>query len=38
MLWSLWIIYISFGEKCKAKINTSIFRFNTFIFFVVYIS
>jgi len=37
MLWSLWIIYILFAEKLK-KINTNIFRFNTFIFFMVYLS
>jgi len=38
MLWSLWIIYILFAEKFKAKINTNIFHFKTFIFFMVYLS
>jgi len=31
MLWSLWIIYILFAENFKAKINTNIFRYKTFI-------
>jgi len=35
MLWSLWIIYILFAENFKAKINTNIFRFKTFIFLMV---
>ena len=37
MLQSLWIIYTLFAEKFKAKINTNIFRFKKFIFFVVYL-
>jgi len=37
MLQSLWIIYISFAEKFKAKINTNIYRFNTFVSFLVYL-
>jgi len=32
MLWSLWIIYILIVENFKAKINTDIFHFKTFIF------
>jgi len=38
MLWSLWIIHILHAEKFKAKINTNIFLFKTYIFFVVYLS
>jgi len=38
MLWSLWIIYVLFGENFKTKSNTYIFRFKTFIFFMVYLS
>jgi len=34
MLWSLWILYILFAGKFKAKISTYIFRFKTFVFFV----
>jgi len=30
------IIHIIFAETFKAKINTNIFRFKTFIFFMVY--
>jgi len=37
MLWSLWINYILFAEKFKAKINTNIFQFETFIFFMPYL-
>jgi len=35
MEWSLWIIYILFAENFKAKLNTNIFRFKTFIFLMV---
>jgi len=38
MLYSLWIIYMLFDETFKAKINTNIFRFKKFIFFMVYLS
>jgi len=38
MLWSSWIIYISFAEKFKAKINTKILRFVTFTFCMLYLS
>jgi len=34
MLWSLRILYILFAGKIKAKINTNIFAFETFIFYV----
>jgi len=36
MLWSLWIIYILFAEQFETKIYTNIYRFETFIFFMVY--
>jgi len=36
MIWSLWIIYILFAEKCQAKIFTNIFQFKTFIFVMLY--
>jgi len=35
MVLSLWIIYILFVENFKAKINTNMFRFKTFIFLMV---
>jgi len=35
LLWSSWIIYILFAGKFKAKIGTYIFRFKTFVFFIV---
>jgi len=38
MLWSLWIIYILFDKKFKTKINTNIFRFKTFTFYMLYLS
>jgi len=34
----LWIIYILFAEKFKAKINANILCFNKFVFFMVYLS
>jgi len=34
-VWSLWLSYILFAEKSKAKINTNIFHFKIFIFFMV---
>jgi len=38
MLWSLWITYILFAEKFKAKINTNVLSFETFISFLLYLS
>jgi len=38
MLWSLWIIYILFSEKFKAKINANIVRFVRFTFCMLYVS
>jgi len=35
MVWSLWIITILFAENFKAKINSNIFRFKTFIFLMI---
>jgi len=35
MVWSLWIIYILFVENFKARINTNIFCFKTFIFLMI---
>jgi len=35
MVWSLWINYILFAEKFKAKINPYIFHLKTFIFLMV---
>jgi len=34
-VWSLWITYILYAEKLKAKIKTNIFRLKTYIFFTV---
>jgi len=33
--WSLWINYILFAKKFKAKINTNSFGIKTFVFFMV---
>jgi len=38
MLYTLWIIYILFAEKVKAKINANIFCLKKFIFFMVSLS
>jgi len=38
ILWSLWIIYALFAETFEAQITTNIFRFDTFISFMVYLS
>jgi len=35
MLWSLWIIYILFAGKYEAKIDTYIFRLETFVLFMI---
>jgi len=35
MLWSLCIIYILFAGKFKAKIDIYIYRFETFVSFIV---
>jgi len=37
MLQTLWIIYILFTEKYKAKINANIFCFKKHVFFMVYL-
>jgi len=37
MLWPIWIIYILCTDTFKAKINTNIFLFKAFIFFIVYL-
>jgi len=38
-LWSLWIIiYILFDEKFETKVNTNIFRFKTFTFYMLCLS
>jgi len=38
MVCFLWITYILFAVKFKAKINTNIFRLKTFIFFMAQLS
>jgi len=38
VLQTLWIIYILFAEKFKAKINANIFCFKKFVLFMVYLS
>jgi len=38
MLLTLWIIYILFAEKFKAKMNANIFCLKKFVFFMVYLS
>jgi len=38
MLQTLWLIYILFAEKYKAKINANIFCFKKIVFFMFYLS